>query len=369
MKLVIFGLSVSSSWGNGHATLWRGLCRSLGKYGHSVVFFERDVPWYSSSRDLTELPGGGELILYSEWSDIKGKARGHLADADVGMVTSYCPDALTASNLLFDSGAALKTFYDLDSPITLARLRKGEAVDYVGPRGFRDFDLVLSYAGGKTLADLHQMLGARRVVPLYGSVDPEIHQPTNPDPELRADLSYLGTHSADRVDVLRKLLLEPARRLPQKKFIIGGSMYDSNFPWLANIYWVSHLPPSRHPAFYCSSDITLNVTRGPMAESGFCPSGRLFEAAACGIPVFSDCWEGIETFYAPGSEILLGHTTEDALEMLHRSPDELARIGRAARERTLSDHTSDQRAKDLETILESAYSSSPAFEGRITCGA
>jgi spore maturation protein CgeB len=363
MKLVIFGLSVSSSWGNGHATLWRGLCRSLAGRGHSVVFFERDAPWYSSSRDLTELPGGGELIFYSDWSDIAAKARLHLADADVGMVTSYCPDALPASSLLLESGAGVKAFYDLDSPITLARLRNGENVDYVGPRGFRDFDLVLSYAGGRTLTDLEQVLGARRVAPLYGSVDPLVHKPTDPDPEFTADLSYLGTHSADRAEALKRLLLEPARRLPRRKFIIGGSMYDGDFPWLPNIYWVSHLAPARHPAFYCSAKVTLNATRGPMAQSGYCPSGRLFEAAACGVPVFTDSWEGIETFYEPGSQILVGRTAEDAVEMLNRSPGDLARIGRAARERTLADHTADRRVKDLEQILETACRNLPVLEG------
>jgi spore maturation protein CgeB len=363
MKLVIFGLSVSSSWGNGHATLWRGLCGSLGKRGHSVVFFERDAPWYSNTRDLTELPGGGHLILYSDWSEVAGKARLDLRDADVGMVTSYCPDALPASGLLLESGAELKAFYDLDSPITLARLRHGESVEYVGSRGFCDFDLVLSYAGGRTLKDLEQVLGARRVAPLYGSVDPMVHKPTDRDTEFTADLSYLGTHSADRAAPIKRLLLEPARCMPDKKFIIGGAMYDGDFPWLPNIHWVSHLPPARHPAFYCSAAITLNATRRPMAESGYCPSGRLFEAAACGVPVLSDWWEGLETFYEPGTQILIGRTTEDAVGVLNRSPEDLAGIGRAARERTLADHTADQRVKDLEKILEAAYSTSPALEG------
>ncbi|MCU1261182.1 MAG: hypothetical protein JWO80_4067 [Bryobacterales bacterium] len=368
MKLVIFGLAVSSSWGNGHATLWRGLCRALSKRGHSVVFFERDVAYYSNTRDLTELPGGGDLILYSEWSDVAANATVHLTGADVGMVTSYCPDAQPASNAVLESGANLKVFYDLDAPVTLSRVRKGETVDYVGPRAFRDFDLVLSYAGGRTLTDLEQLLGARRVAPLYGSVDPAVHKPADSDPEFTADLSYLGTYSPDRDETLRKLLLEPARRSPERKFIIAGSMYGGDFPWLPNIYFVDHLPPARHPAFYCSAKVTLNVTRGPMAELGFCPSGRLFEAAACGVPVFSDRWEGLDTFYQPGSEILIGHSTEDAVEMLNRSPEELARIGRAARERTLADHTSDQRVKDLERILEAAYRGSSILEDT-QCGA
>lgn len=369
MKLVIFGLSVSSSWGNGHATLWRGLCRALSERGHSVVFFERDVPYYANTRDLFELPGGGELILYSDWGDTASLARKHLLDADVGMVTSYCPDAEQASTTVLDSNVELKTFYDLDSPVTLARIRRGETVDYVGPRGFRDFDLVLSYAGGTTLTDLEQMLGAKRVAPLYGSVDPAIHQPAAADPTLQADLSYLGTYSADRDEALRMLLLEPARRLPARKFVIAGSMYGGDFPWLPNISFVDHLPPSRHPAFYCSSNITLNVTRGPMAQAGFCPSGRLFEAAACGVPVFSDAWEGLDTFYRPNSEILIGYKTEDAVAMLNRSSDELARIGLAARERTLADHTSEQRVKDLERIIESACSQLAAQEVDATCGA
>jgi spore maturation protein CgeB len=354
MKLVIFGLAVSSSWGNGHATLWRGLCNSLAKRGHDVVFFERDVPYYASARDLTELPGGGELVLYQDWEDIAGYARRHLDSADAGMVTSYCADALTASDLVLESRAGLRVFYDLDSPVTLARLSRGEAVDYVGPRGYRDFDLVLSFAGGRALDELQARLGAARVAPLYGSVDPSIHRPWSGESDFQTHLSYLGTYSADRDEALRMLFIDPAARLPEARFVIGGSQYDGSFPWLPNIFYVSHVPPARHAAFYCSSKVTLNVTRAAMAEMGYCPSGRLFEAAACGAPVLSDCWEGIETFYAPGSEILIGRTTGDAIDALYMTPDELARIGRNARERTLDCHTSDKRVEELETILEGA---------------
>jgi spore maturation protein CgeB len=354
MKLVVFGLAVSSSWGNGHATLWRGLCNSLAKRGHQVVFYERDVPYYASARDLTELPGGGELVLYKEWSDIAASARRHLGDADAGMVTSYCADALAATDLVLESKAALRVFYDLDSPVTLARLRRGEAVEYAGARGYRDFDLVLSYAGGRTLTELQLHLGAAQVAPLYGSVDPAVHTPAPAEQKLQADLSYLGTYSADRDEALRMLFIEPASRLPANRFVIGGSQYDGNFPWLPNIFYLSHIPPARHGAFYCSSKITLNVTRAAMAQMGYCPSGRLFEAAACGAPVLSDWWEGIESFYEPGSEILIGRNTEDAMNALDLSPGELARIGRKARERTLDCHTSDHRAAELETILEGA---------------
>ena len=361
MKIVIFGLTVSSSWGNGHATLWRGLCRALARRGHHIVFFERDVPYYSSHRDLTELPGGGELILYSHWDEIVSSARNHLRGADAVMVTSYCPDAAAASAMALESNAGARIFYDLDTPVTLWRLAQGQPVDYVGPRGYSEFDLVLSYTGGKALECLRSILGAQRVAPLYGSVDPAIHKPERPHVDYCADLSYMGTWSADRDEALRMRFIEPARRLPARRFALGGSKYGNDFPWLPNIYYFSHLPPLEHSAFYCSSNLTLNVTRAPMAEMGFCPSGRLFEAAACGVPILSDFWEGLDHFYQPGSEILIAHSTEDAIEAMTRAPEDLARIGRAARERTLDCHTADARAVELENIL--------VAEAEALCGA
>jgi spore maturation protein CgeB len=351
VKIVVFGLAVSSSWGNGHATLWRGLCAALAKRGHRVVFFERDVPYYAAHRDLRELPGGGQLVLYGDWDGTRRRAARELAGADVGMVTSYCPDAVPASRLVLDSHAPLRCFYDLDAPVTLARLRGGQPVDYIGPRGLADFDLVLSYTGGRTLAALQRELGARRVEPLYGSVDPERHRPAPPDARYRADLSYLGTYGADRARVLRELFAEPARLRPALRFVVGGSMYDSGFAWQPNIYFVSHVPPADHPAFYCSTKITLNATRDAMAEMGYCPSGRLFEAAACGSPILSDSWEGIDAFFEPGKEILIAERAEDTVAALDRSAEDLARIARAARERTLEEHTAEVRVRELEGIL------------------
>jgi spore maturation protein CgeB len=268
------------------------------------------------------------------------------------MVTSYCPDGIAATTAVLDSAAPLKVFYDLDTPVTLARLEAGEHVEYIGPRGLGDFDLVLSYTGGRSLQGLRQRLGARRVAPLYGSVDPEIHKPVPPDARYRADLGYLGTYAADRQAALQALFIEPARRSPYRKFLLAGSMYDGNFPWQPNIAFVDHLPPADHPAFYCSSRLTLNVTRRSMAETGYCPSGRLFEATACGAAVLSDYWQGLEQFFEPGSEILLAADTGDAMQALDRSPEELARIARAAQEHTLARHTATARAIELEQILD-----------------
>jgi spore maturation protein CgeB len=352
MKLVIFGLSVSSSWGNGHATLWRGLCAALGRRGHRVVFFERDVPYYAGNRDLTELPGGGELILYPDWEQVLPAARRHLSEADVALVTSFCPDALAFADLALDSAARLRVFYDLDTPVTLSRLSAGQPVSYVGPRGLRDFDLVLSYTGGQALEQLRTVLEARRVAPLYGSVEPDVHKPAPPDPRYQGILGHLGTYAADREQSLRELLVEPARRLPGKRFVLAGPMYDGSFPWEPNIFHIGHIVPADHPRFYCSTILTLNVTRRAMAQMGYCPSGRLFEAAACGAPILSDYWEGLDEFFEPGSEILIARHTDDVMEALARPPGELARMARFARERVLARHTAAARAVELEQILD-----------------
>ncbi len=350
MKFVIFGLTVSSSWGNGHATIWRGLIDALAGRRHQVVFFERDVPYYASHRDKTEIPGG-ELVLYKEWQEALPEARKELSGADVGMVTSYCPDGIAATDLVLSSAVGLRVFYDLDTPVTLDALKCGREVSYIGNRGLRDFDLVLSYTGGASLDELGTMLGARRVAPLYGSVDPGVHRPVAVSADDCADLSYLGTYAEDRQAALQRLFIEPARRLTGRKFVLGGSLYPQDFPWMENLHYRWHVSPPDHPAFYCASRLTLSVTRKAMADTGYCPSGRLFEASACRTPILSDYWEGLESFFEPGREILIAQTTEEALDAVQRPPGELMKIGRAARERTLTEHTAECRARELERIL------------------
>jgi spore maturation protein CgeB len=352
MKVVVFGLAITSSWGNGHATLWRGLCRALAARGHLVVFFERDVPYYAAHRDLFEVPDG-RLHLYPSWVDVRELAERELSDASAGIVTSFCPDAVAAEHTLLASDAALRVFYDLDTPITLERLAKGEGVAYLGPRGLSRYDLVLSYTGGVSLDQLREQLGAREAWPLYGSVDPLVHQPVDAIDDYRADLSYIGTYADDRQDGVERLFLEPARRLPARRFVLAGSQYPTAFPWSSNVFYKRHLTPDQHPSFYCSSRLTLNVTRHAMAETGYCPSGRLFEAAACGAPMLSDWWEGLDTFFEPGREILVATSTDEAIAALDRHDDELRRMARRARERTLAEHTAERRAIALEHILES----------------
>jgi spore maturation protein CgeB len=349
MRVVVFGLSISSSWGNGHATLWRGLCRALHAMGHHVMFFERDVPFYAAHRDL-ENPEYCDLVLYRHWLDALPAATRALSVADVGVVTSYCPDALLATDLLVSSRVPIRAFYDLDTPVTLDRLARGEPVDYIGQRGLSDYDVVLSFTGGAALAELAKV-GAKRAVPLYGSVDPLVHRPVAPAKVYRGDFSYLGTYAADRQEALGHLFLEPARRAPMARFVLGGSLYPSDFPWQPNVWYVHHVPPPSHPQFYCSSPITLNVTRSAMKNNGWCPSGRLFEAAACGVAVVSDAWPGLEAFFEPGREILVAESAGEVLDALRLPAPEVARVGAAARARVLAEHTSARRAQELVTHL------------------
>lgn len=358
MKIVIFGLTISSSWGNGHATTWRGLLRELIGRGHKIVFFERDVPYYAAHRDMHEL-SGGKLELYASWSDALAFAQRHVADADVAIVTSYCPDAASATELICASNA-LRVFYDMDTPVTLSHLRSARPVNYIPERGLRDFDLALSFTGGAALTALEHELGAPQAAPLYGSVDPQLHHPTAPNEQYRCALSYLGTYAADRQPGLDAFFIQPAHQLPKERFLLAGAQYPHDFAWTTNIHFVPHLPPANHSAFYCSSRVTLNVTRAAMRDMGWCPSGRLFEAASCGTPVISDDWDGIEDFFTPGEEILIVGSTGDAAAALQRSDGELQRIANAARERTLAENTAAARAIDFENAVERMLHRQPA---------
>lgn len=352
MRFVVFGLTISSSWGNSHATHWRGLLGALAEQGHTVAFFERDTPFYAAHRDLERLDAG-ELHLYEAWEPVLPEAARALASADVAIVTSYCPDGVSAAELVLDSRARCKVFYDLDTPLTLALARAGQRPAYLAPGGLGRFDLVLSYTGGAALDELRALLGARRVLPLHGAVDPALHRPGRPAPAYRADVSYLGTWAADRVAAMEALLVEPARLRPDRRFLVGGALYPRSYPWPANVTLVEHVPPADQAALLASTRTTLNLTRAVMARLGYCPPARLFEAAACGAAIISDAFEGLDRFFTPGREILVARSSADVLAALDRSDEDLARLGQAARERALAQHTFEQRARDLLAAVES----------------
>jgi spore maturation protein CgeB len=350
MKIVICGLSISSAWGNGHATLLRGLFRVLYEDGHEIHFFERDTPYYSANRDASSFPFV-HLHLYANWDQVLPIIRRHLTDADVAMVTSYCPDGVSACDLVAQSRVPRKVFYDMDTPVTLSRLERGETVEYIPRDGLRAFDLVLSYTGGAALHKLRDRLHARRVAALYGWVDPDIHHPVQTGSDYTADLSYLGTYAADRQRAFEDLFLKPAQCLPAKRFLVAGPMYPHSELWPRNVAYRAHLPPAQHSGFYCSSRLTLSITRGTMAAMGYCPSGRLFEAAACRTPVLSDWWEGLDQFFEPGREILIATSTSDAIAAIQQDAHTLKQIGLRAQQRAFDCHTAAIRARQLIALL------------------
>lgn len=352
MHLAIFGLTISSSWGNGHATLWRGLVKAMARRGHTVAFYERDVPYYSSARDGWTPPPGVRLNLYASLGEIEAQAKRDLNAADLALFTSFCPDGPAVARLILESRAAIKAFYDLDTPVTLDATHAGEKVPYLPPGGLGSLDLVLSFTGGKAISELQSRLGARIVAPLYGWGDPEAHFPTAPVGQFHGLLSYLGTYAADRQRALEELFVAPARRMPHAWFQLAGAQYPEGFPWQPNIAFVRHLDPAQHPAFLCSSRATLNVTRGVMAKYGYCPSGRLFEAAACGAPMLSDGWEGLEKFFAPGRELLRVDTADDVMAALSLTDAELRGVAAAGRARVMVQHTAERRVEELEAICE-----------------
>lgn len=359
LRFVVCGLGMSSAWGSGHATLWRALCRALHAMGHRVVFFERDQPFYARHRDFSEVDYC-DLVLYKEWSDVAQRVERELDTCDVGMVTSYCPDAIAASEAVLSSRAQLKAFYDLDTPVTLACLEQEGACAYIGPRGLRDFDLVLSFTGGRALDALKTTLGAKIALPLYGSVDPTAHAPLETTPSRRAALSYLGTYARDRAASMDELFFAPARSLPEQLFIVGGALYPENFRWENNVHFKGHVGPSEHAEFFQRSRFTLNLTREAMRNYGYCPSGRLFEAAACGAAMLSDDWEGLDSFFEPGREIIVVRSSSDVLDALALSDAEVSELGQRARSRALLAHTAETRARELVTYVRDFGRSEPA---------
>lgn len=350
MKIVICGLAITSSWGNGHATTYRALVRALNARGHKVVFFERDLEWYASNRDMPE-PPFCKVHIYDRWDEVRPLLRRELKDADLAIVGSYFPDGIPAANEVLDSPATVSAFYDIDTPITVAKLEAGDE-EYLRRDHVPQFDLYFSFTGGPMLGEIERKFGARRVVPLYCSFDPRRYRLCEMDPDYVCDMSYMGTYAADRQAKLAELLFQPAERLSEKKFIVAGPQYPSDVAWPKNVRHIIHLEPKLHPPFYCSSRFTLNLTRKHMVEVGYSPSVRLFEAAGCGAAVISDRWAGLESFFVPGSEILLADSSEDVVRHLREiSPEEAQAIGRRAQERVLAEHSAEKRAIQFEDYV------------------
>lgn len=354
MKIIIFGLSITSSWGNGHATTFRALCQALYQRGHRILFYERDQEWYAGNRDLPG-PPYCEVRIYADWRDIVPSVRAELRDCDVAVVGSYVPDGIAALDEMLSSSAPVKAFYDIDTPITLRQLRTDGATSYVMKRHLPELDLYFSFTGGPVLRELEADFGVACAVPLYCSVDPVRYRELPVSAEFECELSYMGTYAPDRQAKLEELLCRPAQQSPGKKFIVAGPQYPLSIQWPANVQRIIHLSPRYHPELYCSSLLTLNVTRREMVMTGYSPSVRLFEAAACGAAIVSDNWPGLETFFVPEAEVLLASSAGDVVRYIKDlGPGELREIGRAARQRVLASHTNQVRALEFENAVESA---------------
>jgi spore maturation protein CgeB len=345
--LVVLGLSMTSSWGNGHATTYRSLIKGLAQRGRRVLFLEREQEWYAENRDLPT-PSYCDLALYSSLPMLHSRYGEVIREARAVVVGSFVPEGIGVAEWVLDCARGTRAFYDIDTPLTLAMLAE-QRCGYISRPLMSEFDIYLSFTGGPLLQRLEREFGVQRAQALYCSVDVDAHQPIAPAPAI--DLGYLGTYSRDRQPKLNELLLEPARRQPRRRFAVVGAQYPEELEWPANVTRNAHLPPAQHAAFYGSQRFTLNVTRADMVSAGYSPSVRLFEAGACATPVISDKWPGIDQFFDPGSEILLADSSSDVESDLQMDDTRRQAIGTAARRRVLAQHAGPIRAAELENAL------------------
>ena len=345
MRIVIIGLSITSSWGNGHATTYRSLVAGLHHLGHEVVFLEQDRPWYAAHRDLPQ-PPYCTAVLYDRAADLPVQHGAAIAGAGLVIVGSYVADGPAVCRTVQATARGVTAFYDIDTPITLVALAQGRC-EYLSAELVPGFDLYLSFTGGPTLAAIERRFGAKAARALYCSADPAAVQP-DPAALPSYDLGYLGTYSPDRQPKLEDLLCTPARRWPAGHFAVTGPQYPPDIPWPPNVVRAEHAAPHEHRAFYVSQRFTLNVTRADMTEAGWSPSVRLFEAAACGTPIISDWWPGLDALFRPGQEIVVARGPEDVLRALQDTPEaERRAMAARARARVLAHHTGRHRAAEL----------------------
>jgi len=349
MRIVFLGLSITSSWGNGHATNYRALVSALSERGHDVLFLERDRPWYAAQRDLP-VPPWGRTELYTSLDDLHARFADDVEAADVVVVGSYVPEGVAVGEWVVDRARGVTAFWDIDTPVTFAKLMSGD-LEYLSPELVPLFDLYLSFTGGPLLRRIEDELGARCARPFYCMADPELYLPL--DAPKRWALGYLGTYSADRQPTLDTLLREPAAELREARFAVAGPQYPPHVEWPSNVERVEHIAPSGHASFYATQGFTLNVTRDAMVRAGWSPSVRLFEAAACATPVISDWWDGLDAFFEPDIEILVARSSDDVVQHLtFTSPEKRREIGERARLRVLAEHTPARRAAQLEAHVD-----------------
>lgn len=328
MQIVFFGLTISSSWGNGHTTHFRALLRAFHELNIEVVFYERDVPHYAKRRDFDSCDYC-ELVLYHDWETMRRTALRRAQASDVVVTASYLPEGARISEELLGLEGVLHVFYDLDTPITLNRMRD-ESVDYLRADLIPQFDLYLSFTGGSILRALEKDFGAQLALPLYGCVDPDLYVRVANQQRFACDMSFMGTYAPDRADCIRELFMAAAERLPDQRFLLAGSMYPAEWAWPSGVKRVEHVAPSDHPALYSSSRATLNLTRAKMALSGYCPSAQraedLADFAVDACRVLGSLVNKVEPLLVGLFQLCLG----EKIRSLHNGFDGIAEIMRQA---------------------------------------
>ena len=359
MKIAFYGSSILSSYWNGAATYYRGLLRALATHGHEITFYEPDAFGRQQNRDI-DPPDWCRVVVYPATQSDLRSAAAEAAAADVVVKASgvgYEDDALLAAVMDAARPEALKIFWDVDAPATLADLQAQP--DHPLRLALKNLDLVLTYGGGDPVVSAYEALGAAACIPVYNALDPDTHHPVPPEPKFDADLAFLGNRLPDREARVEDFFLEPAAARPEASFLLGGSGWaDRGLP--ANVRYIGHVSSRDHNAFNVTPKAVLNINRASMASTGFSPPTRVFEAAGAGACLITDAWTGLEMFLEPGREVLVARDGRDVAEILARlTPEQATAIGRRALARVLRDHTYALRARQVDRLLRDRLARQP----------
>ncbi|WCR10824.1 glycosyltransferase [Paracoccus stylophorae] len=343
-KIAFYGSSLLSAYWNGAATYYRGILRALAARGYDITFYEPDVHDRQQNRDI-DPPDWARVVVYDGTIPALRDAAAKAATADIVVKASgvgFQDDLLLTEVMGAARPDALRIFWDVDAPATLAELRA--ASEHPLRTALPDLDLVLTYGGGQPVIDAYRALGARDCVPVYNALDPDTHHPVPPEPRFACDMAFLGNRLPDREARVAAWFFAPAAACPEARFLLGGSGWQGHgMP--DNVRALGHVPTRDHNALNASARMVLNIARDSMAETGFSPATRVFEAAGAGACIVTDAWEGVEMFLAPGEEILVARDGQDVADLVRSvSPQRAARIGEAALQRVLNEHTYTHRA-------------------------
>jgi spore maturation protein CgeB len=352
VKIAFYGSSLLSSWWNGAATYYRGLLRDLAGRGYDVTFYEPDAYERQQHRDM-DPPDWARSVVYPATAEGLRSVLAEAACADVAVKASgvgIFDEELLAGIIEHARPGALKIFWDVDAAATLDEMRGRE--DHPVRRALTSLDFVLTYGGGPPVVKAYEGFGAARCVPIYNALDPTTHHPVEPDLRFAADLSFLGNRLPDRERRVEQFFLEPAAAFPDRQFLIGGNGWDSK-PMPPNVRHLGHVFTHEHNAFNCTPLAVLNVARDSMADIGFSPATRVFEAAGAAACLITDAWEGIEQFLEPDVEVLVARDGQDVAEHVRAlTPGRAREIGKAALRRVLAEHTYAHRGAEVDALLK-----------------